>query len=158
MSTSIDNIPLKNKSNITDDSDDPMVKDILNEFQHELKSINNEYQQPTQQPTQQPQQQPQQQPPQQPQQPLNYNINYQQPKNQYQQSLNKNNSYYNEDFIRKSGILVIIIAMIFSPLILPAFITKLPPSISTIIDNYQFYFKLLLLFIIFYLMYYKELI
>ena len=100
MSTSIDNIPLKNKSNITDDSDDPMVKDILNEFQHELKSINNEYQQPTQQPTQQPQQQPQQQPPQQPQQPLNYNINYQQPKNQYQQSLNKNNSYYNEDFIR----------------------------------------------------------
>lgn len=154
MTTSIDNIPLKtNKSNINDDSDDPMVKDILNEFQQELKSINEPPQQQLQSP--QPPQQPPQLPPQ-PQQPLNYNINYQQPK--YQQQTIKNNSYYNEDFVRKSGILTIIIAMIFSPLILPAFINKLPPSISTIIDNYQLYFKLLLSFLVFYLMYYKELI
>lgn len=41
MTTSIDSIPMKtsnkNNDNLNDDSDDPMVKDILNEFQQELE-------------------------------------------------------------------------------------------------------------------------
>ena len=42
MTTNIDNIPLKtNKNDIQDDdSNDPMVKDILNEFEKELKMNN----------------------------------------------------------------------------------------------------------------------
>jgi len=43
MTTSLDNIPMKTNIGVkTDDSDDPVVKDILNEFQQELK-INNGY-------------------------------------------------------------------------------------------------------------------
>ena len=152
MTTSIDNIPMKTNTNDipNDDSDDPIVKDILNEFQQELKSVNQE---PS----------------------TNYNINYQPPPppspppqqppsrppiyQQLQQPPKRtSSSFYNEDLIRKTGIIIIIIAMVFSPLILPAFINKLPPSISLIIDNYQFYFKLLLLFIIIYIMFIKELI
>jgi hypothetical protein len=153
MTTNLDNIPLKtNKSGINDDSDDPMVKDILNEFQQELKSVNNDnnyninYNKQVYQSQQPPPI------PQQPQQP-------QQPPPIPQQPIKKPSfSYYNEDLIRKTGIIIIIIAMIFSPFILPAFINKLPPYIAIIVDNYQFYFKLIILYIIFYLMFIKELI
>ena len=47
MMTSLDNIPLKTSpTQINDDSDDPLVKDILNEFNQE---INNHPPQPQQQ-------------------------------------------------------------------------------------------------------------
>ena len=117
MTTNIDNIPLKtNKNNepSNDDSDDPMVKDILNEFQQELE-INTRKTSPTN----------------------NYQVNIQPQETiqerpiplQKKQSIQKQNiqtSYYNQIYINKTIIIIIIIALVFSPLILPVIIEKSP--------------------------------
>ena len=142
MTTNIDNIPLKtDRNNIQDDSNDPIVKDILNEFQEEVKNIEK------------------------PEYAIKYQSNPQPPPPIYMSSPrpiqpkpDTKQSLYNEELIRKTSILVIIIAMIFSPMILPALINKLPVSIAGIIENYQFYFKLLLAFIVIYLMLLKKLV
>jgi hypothetical protein len=148
MMTSLENIPLKTSSSSNDDSDDPLVKDILNEFNQE---INNQHQQ---QPIQNPQ-------PINEEYIINNNIN-KSPKQQIQQfppNYNKNNStYYNEDFLRKSAIIIIIIAFIFSPFIYNSFVEKLPPQISSILTDYDFYFKLFLVYIIIYILMIKKLI
>jgi len=144
MMTSLDNIPLKTSSTPTnDDSDDPLVKDILNEFNQE---VNN---QPP--------------PPYHPQQcPINNNdyvinnpINCQRrppppPPPQY--------SLYNEDFLRKSAIIIIVVALFFSPIIYNSIIEKLPSQLSSILNSYDFYFKLFLVFIIIYILMIKKLI
>lgn len=156
MTTSIDNIPLKTtKNNIdSDDSDDPVVNDILNEFQHELK-LNVK------------QSQSQQQPPQSQQQPQNdYVINYSSQPSQHLQSCsipsknikNKINNYYDEDILRKTSIIIVIIALIFSPIIFSTIIDKIPDSIKEIVDNYNYYIKLILSFIAIYLLYYYNLL
>jgi hypothetical protein len=146
MMTSLDNIPLKTSSTPTnDDSDDPLVKDILNEFNQE---VNNQQQSHY---------------PQQPQQcPINNNdyiinnpINCQRrppppPPPQ--------NSLYNEDFLRKSAIIIIVVALFFSPIIYNSIIEKLPSQLSSILNSYDFYFKLFLVFIFIYTLMIKKLI
>jgi|688.fasta_scaffold01811_27 hypothetical protein len=149
MTTSIDSIPMKtsnkNNDNYNDDSDDPMVKDILNEFQQELE-INTQKQ------------------PVNVNQKNNYNINYNQ-ENLQEPDINKNmcninkqkkpqQSYYNEDYIKKSIILTIIVFIIFSPIFFPMISEKLPLSISIIFETYELYIKLLILFIFTYILYF----
>lgn len=149
MTTSIDSIPMKtsnkNNDNYNDDSDDPMVKDILNEFQQELE-INTQKQ------------------PVNVNQKNNYNINYNQ-ENLQEPDINKNmcninkqkkpqQSYYNEDYIKKSIILTIIVFIIFSPIFFPMISEKLPLSISIIFETYELYIKLLILFIFIYILYF----
>ena len=140
MTTSIDNIPMKtNRNEITpDDSDDPIVKDILNEFEQELS---NQQSVPKEEPK--------------------YIINNSPPppiKTQPIQNKTSNSSYYNEEFIRKTAIIIIVIALIFSPIIFSSLIEKLPVNISSIIDNYNFYIKLILSFIAIYLFFYYNLL
>ena len=140
MTTSIDNIPMKtNRNEITpDDSDDPMVKDILNEFEQELTN-----QEPVQ--NEKPK----------------YIINNSPPppiKPTAIQNKSSNSSYYNEEFIRKTAIIIIVIALIFSPIIFSSLIEKLPSNISGIIDDYNFYIKLILAFIAIYLFFYYNLL
>lgn len=174
MTTSLDSIPMKtiNKNNdpLNDDSDDPMVKDILNEFQQELE-IN------THKPPANPKEK--------------YNINYNQNndnnqdnykdncldnyKDNYQDncingkcnlrplSSSKSNSlnqnpYYNQEYIKKVGIIVVVVILIFSPLIMPTIMEKLPLSILTIVETYEFYFKIIILFISLYIIYYYKVI
>lgn len=143
MTTSIDNIPLKtNKNDIqNDDSDDPMVKDILNEFENELK-INNPASQPSKQ---------------------DYVINY--PQSPPQQACpmpsrkpKTSNGYYNEEFLRKSAIIIIIVALVFSPVIFATMVDKLPASLSETFDNYNYYIKLVLSFIAIYLLFHYNLL
>lgn len=148
MMTSLENIPLKTSSSPSnDDSDDPLVKDILNEFNQE---VNN--------------------------QPPPSNIIHQQPPsptNEYiinnpnscqirprlsQPSPQKTSSLYNEDLLRKSAIIIIIVAFFFSPLIYNTIIEKLPLQLSTILTTYDFYFKLFLVFIIIYIFMIKNLL
>ena len=139
MTTSIDNIPMKtNRNEITpDDSDDPMVKDILSEFEQEL---NNQKPVPNEEPTK-------------------YIINNTPPPPiKPQQIKNKSSSYYNEEFMRKTAIITIVIALIFSPMIFSSIIEKLPVNISGIIDDYNFYIKLVLAFIAIYLFFYYNLL
>ena len=153
MITSIDKIPLKTSgSNITEDmTDDPIVKDVLNEFEKELslneqtiknnyQINNNQYQQPQMQPQQPPQMQPQQQP------------QMQQPQMQQQQQIN----YIDNILITKTFIICIIIAIIINPYIYNTIISKIPENISIILDNYNYIIKIILTFIILYaLMFYK---
>ena len=147
MTTNIDNIPLKTtrQDNQNDDSEDPMVKDILSEFEKELK-VN------TQPPPIKPQN--------------DYVINYPQPS---QQPINScpipirpqkknSNGYYNEEFLRKSAIIVVIIAFVFSPVIFATILDKLPDSLKDMVDNYNYYIKLLLSFIAIYLLFHYNLL
>lgn len=149
MMTSLDNIPLKTSSTPSnDDSEDPMVKDILNEFNQE---INNQSSSSPVVSTPPP-------PP-----PINdYVINnsYRKPNSvsPMPQPSHKKNSLYNEDFLRKSAIIIIVIAFFFSPIIYNSFIEKLPNPFSTILTNYDFYIKLFLVFIVIYLLMIKNLI
>ena len=157
MLTSLDKIPLKSSNiNTADDmSDDPIVKDVLNEFEKELSlneqksnyNINYNQQQPQQQIPQQ--QIPQQQIPQQ-----------QIPTPQYQQqrfsgSQNKNN-YIDNVLLTKTFIICIIIALITNPVIYSTIISKIPINISIIFETYNYVIKLALIFITIYLfMFYK---
>ena len=143
MTTNIDNIPLKtNKNDIQiDDSDDPIVKDILNEFEKELKAntdVNNTHSVPQK----------------------DYVINYQQPAQSCPVPIKrqKSNGYYNEDYLRKSAIIIIIIALIFSTIIFSTFLDKLPESLKDIFDNYNYYIKLLLSFVKIYLLFHYNLL
>lgn len=139
MTTSIDNIPMKTNTNDipNDDSDDPIVKNILDEFQQELNSqkpiiptiphikpyiINNPIPSPIITP----------------------------PK--------KINSYINEEFIRKTTIIIIIIALIFSPFLFTTIVSKFPSNMSTFFEDYNFYIKLILVFIAIYLLFYYNLL
>lgn len=142
MTTSIDNIPLKtNKNDVQDDdSDDPMVKDILNEFEKELK-VNN-----SPPPSTKP----------------DYVINYPQPPPQACpipiKKSKATNGYYNEEFLRKTAIIIIIIALIFSPIIFATFVERLPASFTDIFDTYNYYIKLIVSFVAIYLLFHYNLL
>lgn len=152
MTTSIDNIPLKTTKvdNQIDDSEDPMVKDILNEFEQELKvnvQQTPQYKQPQNDYVINYPPQPQQQmPPQQ----QSCQIPFKKPK--------QNNSYYNEELLRKSAIIVVIIAFVFSPIIFTTVLDKLPESMRDLVDSNNYYIKLILSFIAIYLLFHYNLI
>jgi len=146
MTTNIDNIPLKTtrQDNQNDDSEDPMVKDILSEFEKELK-VN------TQPPPIKPQN--------------DYVINYPQPTQPVNScpmpirpQKKNSNGYYNEEFLRKSAIIVVIIAFIFSPVIFATILDKLPDSLKDMVDNYNYYINIILSFIAIYLLFHYNLI
>jgi hypothetical protein len=152
MITSIDKIPLKTSgANITEDMDDPIVKDVLNEFEKELSmneqtiknnyQINNNSQYQPQQPIQQPIQQPMQQ---------QYQPSYQ--SQQQQQPIN----YIDNVLITKTFIICIVVAIIINPYIYNTIISKIPDNISIILDSYNYIIKIILAFITLYLlMFYK---
>jgi hypothetical protein len=154
MITPIDKIPLKTSgANITDDmADDPIVKDVLNEFEKELslneQTIKNNYLINNNQHQQQ-------QPPQNYQQPLYHPLQQQlQPQLQQQQSSKIN--YIDNELITKSFIICIVIAIIINPVIYNTILSKIPENISGIFDNYNYIIKIILIFIALYaLMFYK---
>lgn len=158
MITSIDKIPLKTSgATITEDMvDDPIVKDVLNEFEKELSmneqtiknnyQINNNLQYQSQQPVQQPLQ-PIQQPIQQQYQPL-----YQSHNQPQKQSVN----YIDNVLITKTFIICIVVAIIINPYIYNTIISKIPNNISILLDSYNYIIKIILAFITLYLlMFYK---
>jgi len=152
MITPIDKIPLKT-SNIskTEDMDDPIVKDVLNEFENELsiqQNQKNNYQINNNQ-----QIQPQQQ--------------YQQPIIQLQQDIpttipspqpqpiktkKQKINYIDTILINKTFIICIIIAIVINPYIYNTLLSKIPTNISTILDTNNYFIKLGILFIILYVM------
>ncbi len=150
MTTSVDNIPMKTNTGVkVDDSDDPVVKDILNEFQQELK-INNGYEinyDSSSTPSTAPIQAPIAAPPQSVQQ-------YQRPMNQQPIiKANSTKSFYNEEYARKAAIIIIIIGIIFSPIIYNSIIERIPNSLMGLFTTYDFYIKSIIAFISIYLLY-----
>jgi hypothetical protein len=157
MITPIDKIPLKTSgANITDDmADDPIVKDVLNEFEKELslneQTIKNNYLINNNQHQHQQQLQQQQQPLYHP---LQQQLQPQQPQLQQQQSSKIN--YIDNELITKSFIICIVIAIIINPVIYNTILSKIPENISGIFDNYNYIIKIILIFIALYaLMFYK---
>jgi len=163
MITSIDKIPLKTSGAIiTDDmADDPIVKDVLNEFEKELsmneQTIKNNYQINNNSQSQQQYQQSQQQQYQQSQQ-----QQYQQSQQQYQQSPQQSQqsqqpiNYIDNILITKTFIICIVVAIIINPYIYNTIISKIPDNISIILDSYNYIIKIILAFITLYaLMFYK---
>lgn len=150
MITSIDKIPLKPSVNNlnNDDLTDPMVKDVLNEFEKELslqekqsKYVIND-QPPQQQPLYQPPPlQPQYQPP---------------PVIKKQDTISKN--YIDNELITKTFIICIIMAIITNPYIYDTLISKIPENISNIFISYNYIIKLIILFIVIYGMMFYNLI
>ena len=146
MTTSVQNIPMKTSkiNNDNDDSEDPIVKDILQEFQEELKENQKSLL------------------PNPPSQPDAYQINYNPPPQQLpqpvqtpqQQKPPKNNfymKYYNQEILIKTAIIITIIAFVFSPTIFNTFMDKIPYTLAQILNQYDFYIKLILAFIFVYI-------
>jgi hypothetical protein len=152
MLTSLDKIPQKPSNNISVDdmSDDPVVKDVLSEFEKELlineQQANNNYNINYQQQPQQPQQQQQQQ--------LQQQQQYQQrPQMQNSKSIK---TYIDNILLTKTFIICIIVALVINPYIYNTIISKIPADLSTLFDSYNYLIKLGLIFITVYLfMFYK---
>jgi len=154
MITSIDKIPAKQNGGaaMTDDmNDDPIVRDVLSEFEKELAmtsgnnyQINYDQQQPQHQPQHQPQQ-PQQQLQQDPQQ-------FQQPPPQQAKVSKKQDFYIDNEIVVKVFIICIIVALVTNPYIYSTILSKVPENISLLLDNYNYFIKLILIFIILYLL------
>ena len=145
MSTPLNNLPLKTQKNVeTNDNDinDPMVQDVLNEFQEELivnSKQENSYNPPPQQPP--PQHQPQNIHSQQ----QMYNIKYNNNQQGYQQ-------YLNVDIAKKITIITIIVVIITYSNLLQTIYEKLPASVFELIEHYDIYIKGFILFIILYVL------
>lgn len=151
MSTPVNNLPLKTQQNTeqTDnDINDPMVQDVLNEFQEEL-AVNNKPENISKSP--QINQSPPQQMYQSPSQMQNihtqqqmYNIKYNNQQG-YQQ-------YLNVDIAKKITIITVIVMIITYSNLLYMLYEKLPSSIFEIIEQYDIYIKGTLIFIILYIL------
>jgi hypothetical protein len=139
MMTSLENIPLKTSStSINDDSNDPIVKDILNELNSQLDNQAVPHNVPQSVPHNVPQSVPQMAPSSYPM-PNQYVIN----NSVNSQKLNKNkNSYYNEEYFKKSLIIVVIIAFFFIPIIFNSIIDKLPEPLLSIFNLYKTYTRI----------------
>jgi hypothetical protein len=153
MITPIDKIPFKTAGNTDETNDDPMIRDVLNEFEQELainESQSNKYKINEQRPVQQYQQQPQQQ-----QQPL------QQPQ-QLQQPLpvkpQKNKSYIDNELVVKSFIICIVIAIIINPYIFSTILSKVPENISLMLTSYDYFIKLAIIFVAIYVLFFYNLL
>uniref|UniRef100_A0A6C0CE58 Transmembrane protein n=1 Tax=viral metagenome TaxID=1070528 RepID=A0A6C0CE58_9ZZZZ len=151
MITPIDKIPLKTTGGSPDDStDDPMIRDVLNEFEQELainESQSSRYKINEQKPVYQPQQpQPSQQPsqPQQLQQPV--------------VKAQKNKSYIDNELVVKSFIICIVIAIIINPYIFSTILSKVPENISVMLNSYDYFIKLSLIFVAIYVLFFYNLL
>lgn len=155
MSTPINNLPLKT-SQTEQDIDDPMIQNVLKEFENEVAS-----QSPPEQiyqiqpPPQPPVQQIQEQPIQHIQQPQQHNVQA-----QIQESIKYNNSSKKKiidiEIAKRAAIITAFAYFMFSSNIQQYFIRRLPDSVLTHITGKECIINTLIIFVIFYsLMYYE---
>jgi len=149
MITPIEKIPLKTVGNANDEiNDDPMIRDVLNEFEKELaiNETHNKYKINDQIPVQQIQQ-PIQQPVQQPIQQVQPVV-----------KVKKTKCYIDNELIVKSVIICIIVAIIINPYIYSTILSKIPENFSLILDANNYFVKLLLIFIAIYALFFYNLL
>ena len=152
MSTPINTLPLKTQqSNISDTNDinDPLVQDVLNEFQEELM-ISKQHAPQSQQMHQSPPMMPSQQ--------QYHNQQYQQQHLNYKNNLNKSDysTYLDTELAKKSLILVIISLIIYNSGIINTVYEKLPEYLHDNLNNFDIYIKSLSLFAIIYVLSFFE--
>jgi len=146
MSTPVNTLPLKTQqSNISDTNDinDPLVQDVLNEFQEELM-ISKQHAPPLQHMHHQ--QPPMMMPPQQ-----QYHQQHPQHTNKFDYS-----TYLDTEVAKKSLILVIISLIIYNSGIINTAYEKMPDYLQDNLNNFDIYIKSLSLFAIIYVLSFFE--
>ncbi len=151
MITPIEKIPLKTSGNANDEmNDDPMIRDVLNEFEKELAitETTNKYKINDQIPVQQIQQ------------PIMQPIQAMQQMQQPQPVVKakKNKCYIDNELIVKSVIICIIVAIIINPYIYSTILSKIPENISLMLDANNYFVKLLLIFVAIYALFFYNLL
>lgn len=143
MATPINNLPLRTQISTDEQKDiqDPMVQDVLKEFQEELNASNRIQQQQVQQSPQ-------------------YNIIHQQPINNVLSSshVSSNNIYkFDIDIAKKTLIIVLIVGLLsYNSNLLFSLYSKLPEKIDEYFKSYDNIVKLFILFIIYYLLFFYK--
>ena len=154
MSTPVNTLPLKTQqSNIseTNDINDPLVQDVLNEFQEELM-ISKQHAPPSQHMHHQ------QQPMMMPSQQQYHNQQYQQQHTNYKNNFNKSDFslYLDTEVAKKSLILVIISLIIYNSGSINTVYEKMPDYLQDNLNNFDIYIKSLSLFAIIYVLSFFE--
>lgn len=160
MSTPINNLPLKTQQSTDDSSDinDPLVQDVLNEFQEELvmskkqenqSALSSFHQNMPQRPQMQlPPVPPSLPSPQTYQQQNKYTINYNNDKFPY--------SYLNMDIAKKTSIIVIIVILIFHTSIVEVIYEKMPIYLQETLHSFDIYVRAAGIFVILYALAFLE--
>jgi hypothetical protein len=170
MSTPINTLPLKTQQTNIDANDinDPIVQDVLNEFQEELHSSKQMNKAPMQMPSQQMQllqQQQMQQMQQQQQQQQQQQLLLQQQQMQggllpvsknNQNKFDNMSSYLDIEVAKKSLILVIISLIIYNSGIINTMYEKMPEYLQDNLNNFDIYIKSASLFTIIYILSFFE--
>jgi len=172
MSTPINTLPLKTQQTNIDANDinDPIVQDVLNEFQEELHSSKQANKSPQQvqqqllqqqllqQQMQQQQQQMQQQQQQQVQQQLMQGGQQGMSPNSknYQNKFDNMSSYLDIEVAKKSLILVIISLIIYNSGVINTMYEKMPDYLQDNLNNFDIYIKSASLFAIIYILSFFE--
>jgi len=173
MSTPINTLPLKTQQTNIDANDinDPIVQDVLNEFQEELHSSKQANKLPQQMQQQQMQQQMQQQLLQQQQmqqQGMQQQLLQQQQMQQqgmqglppnsknYQNKFDNMSSYLDIEVAKKSLILVIISLIIYNSGVINTMYEKMPDYLHDNLNNFDIYIKSASLFAIIYILSFFE--
>lgn len=165
MSTPLNTLPLRTQTTNEEGSDisDPMVQDVLNEFQSELmmsqKSEQPQHMQPQQvqqpqQQAQQPYQQPYQQPSHlQPPPPMPYQSSSAYYPPQYTHKKKSQDFPYSlidTEILQKTVIIIIIVILVYHTGLLFTMYEKLPLYVSELCEKFDMYIKILLIFVIIY--------
>jgi hypothetical protein len=169
MSTPINTLPLKTQQTNIDANDinDPIVQDVLNEFQEELQSSKQANKLPQQMSSQQMQLLQQQQMQQQMQQQLLLQQQQMQggqqgmqglPPNSknYQNKFDNMSSYLDIEVAKKSLILVIISLIIYNSGVINTLYEKMPDYLQDNLNNFDIYIKSASLFAIIYILSFFE--
>lgn len=168
MSTPINTLPIKTQqTNVSDTNDinDPLVQDVLSEFQEELMMSKHPSKQPQmshdqviQQQQMMLQQQMQQQQMLQQQQQQQFQKQQPPPPQQFQSSNTSYNisSYLDIEIAKKSLILVIISLIIYNSGIINIIYEKLPDYLQDNLNNFDIYIKSVSLFLIIYVLSFFE--
>jgi len=172
MSTPINTLPLKTQQTNIDANDinDPIVQDVLNEFQEELQSSKQANKLPSQQ-MQLLQQQQMQQQQQQQQMQMQQQLLLQQQQMQggqqgmqglppnsknYQNKFDNMSSYLDIEVAKKSLILVIISLIIYNSGVINTIYEKMPDYLQDNLNNFDIYIKSASLFAIIYILSFFE--
>lgn len=152
MATRIDTLPLRTNAENTTDIDDPIIQNVLQEFENEMVQSKRVQQEHIQQSIiQQPQMSPPMMIPQQQQQQMQYySHNYTQQNRQIQKKL------LDTELLKKTGIISIIVFFLLNYNVMHLIISKMPDSASSYITGKEFIFNFIIIFGIFYVLLYFD--
>lgn len=157
MATPLNKLPLKTTRPDTSDLEDPMIQNVLKEFEDEMAQqqvsapqMNYQYPQQAQQPQQFQQAQQAQQ--------LPYNYQQQYQFNPHQPVAANQKKLINMDLVKKTLIITIIAFLLQNYNVINILISKLPDVVTKYITGKEVFINFLLIFLVFYAMMFYDLL